>query len=622
MQIIYLLSTILLITNFVIVRKTEKKLNFLSIMVLTIILFFCYNVFVSYVLTFFTIPIKLWLLAIINFVIATILTIKIIKNKEIQKFEFSKADLIAVIVFMITTLVVGYCNFKVPFNVNYETSDPSVHFLTSLMYAENESLLAGIDNDSKDPVYGKLATRKTGSYVNSGLLMKTFCPNLDIMECYNIFVVFGMLVFFVTGLAIYSIMKKLAKKKEHAIWAIILALLCNLGYPLNSFLFGFEYLSMGLLIFVGIIKMVQYYNEKIFNTKLFITMLAFLNFGLFASYFMLVPYIYSALWIFFCIKNYKEKKKIITKELIGILSFTLLVPFALGFLYYMIPDAYAVLINKKIEPSKTVTASKYINGLQTDGYIYVNLVSNFVLLVPLSIYLLLKRRKEDLFSFILLLLNILFIFVLIVGILNDKVSVYYMEKNYFPLWITMFYINYKALVCIPDNKAWISRSLIIVYTSLMIVYSAFVYTNVRERDNEQIYKVMDIFAANKSILFDRPVELNQEEIEITLYAKNNLDYSKHIEVLTDDMKFYWVYVLMRHIDPGSEGLNRGQVGLNIQLRNLKKNIQKADYLIYFTNRYYSNIKLYDKYKDTIFEGAEVVYQNSAGGILKYNRTEN
>ena len=186
----------------------------------------------------------------------------------------------------------------------------------------------------------------------------------------------------------------------------------------------------------------------------------------------------------------------------------------------------------------------------------------------------------------------------------------------------MFYINYKALVCIPDNKAWISRSLIIVYTSLMIVYSAFVYTNVRERNNEQIYKVMDIFAANKSILFDRPVELNQEEIEITLYAKNNLDYSKHIEVLTDDMKFYWVYVLMRHIDPGSEGLNRGQSGLNIQLRNLKKNIQKADYLIYFTNRYYSNIKLYDKYKDTIFEGAEVVYQNSAGGILKYNRTEN
>ncbi len=66
MGIVFALSEILLIISFILIKKTEKKINILSFISLTIGLLFCYNAFISYVLTFFTIPSTLVNLSIIN----------------------------------------------------------------------------------------------------------------------------------------------------------------------------------------------------------------------------------------------------------------------------------------------------------------------------------------------------------------------------------------------------------------------------------------------------------------------------------------------------------------------------------------------------------------------------
>jgi len=598
-------------------------MNIVSLVCISIVGLFCYNTFICYILTFFRIPITLLLLAIINIIITSFLSIKIFINKEIQKYIFNKIDILYILSIALIVIIISYVNFRLPLNVKYETSDPAVHYLTAVKFAESDALLPGAEPDE---VYGQLAERKTVSYVNSGLLMKCFCKNLEPMECYSVFVCFGIFTLYLTGVTMFAAMTNLAKKKEHRLWAFILSLICMLGYPLNSFLFGFEYLSMGLLIICAIINLIYYYEKEILSMKYFILLITLLNFGLFSSYYMFVPFMYPALWIYFYIKNYQKTKKILTKEIIVLWLITLIVPFLLGFIYHLEPDIYAILINKSLDTENIMNFSTGIvnSGFSMNGYIYINLYSNMLLLLPLTLYLFIKDAKENklknnYFIGLLLLFIIIFIEILLVGNKFGKVSIYYLSKNYFALWIILIYCNYKALLKLSENSNYLPRLFIGAYIFLMIVCT--IFSNVKlvgdalNNPDENILSVMEIFGANKTMLFNRAPRLNQDEIDILMYARENLDYNSKIEVVTEGIQYYWSYVLLRYVnhEEAMDAQGYGQFKLNIKTSLLSKNINKVDYIIYFNRS-----EFYKRLEDRLFDNSEIIYENDFGGILKYN----
>lgn len=501
MEIIYILSVIILFIEFILIKKSDKEINIVSFICISIVSLFCYNTFICYVLTFFTIPITLWILSIINILISMFLIFILIRKKQFQKYNFYKIDVLYISLTLIIVLIVSYINFGIPFNIKYETSDPSVHYLTSVMFAESDALLAGVEDDA---VYGSFNARKTVSYVNSGLLMKCFAKTLEPMQCYNIFVLFGIFTLFLTGTTMYSALANLATKEEHKLWAFVISLICMLGYPLNSFLFGFEYLSMGLLVICTIIDLVHYYEKELLKIKYFIILMALLNFGLFASYYMFVPFIYPALWIYFYIKNYQKTKKILTKEIVLLWLITLLIPFVLGFIYHLEPDLYAIFINKSSNIGTEMEYSTHIvkSAFAVDGYIYINLYSNMLLLLPLPIYLFVKDTKEhklknNIFIGLLLFFIIIFMEILLIGYKLERVSIYYLSKNYFALWIILLYCNYKALLNISEKGNYLPRLFIGVYIFLMILCTAFsdvkMIDDALNNKDETIFSVMEVF---------------------------------------------------------------------------------------------------------------------------------
>ncbi len=90
MGIIYTLTILLLIIAFILIKKSDKKLNIISFTSITIVLTLCYNAFICYILTFVKIPTTLLNLSIINVVLAGILFYFIFRKKEIQKYEIDK----------------------------------------------------------------------------------------------------------------------------------------------------------------------------------------------------------------------------------------------------------------------------------------------------------------------------------------------------------------------------------------------------------------------------------------------------------------------------------------------------------------------------------------------------
>ena len=223
--------------------------------------------------------------------------------------------------------------------------------------------------------FNTLSTMRIGSYVNVGILIKCFSDASNFVINYKIFIAFEIFVLFLIGAIVYLSLSNFAKKNIQLVWCLLISTICLLGYPLNSMLFGFSYLTVGLLIVTTIINIIFYYCKNIIKLRYVIAMLFLLNFGLFSSYYMFVTFVYPALWIYFCIENYNRTNRIVTKKLCIILITTLLIPFILGFIYYMTPEIYSILINKNLNLCKVMRTSDLLinSGLSTPGYTYINL---------------------------------------------------------------------------------------------------------------------------------------------------------------------------------------------------------------------------------------------------------
>ena len=620
MGIVFALTQIILLVSFILIKKTDKKINILGFASISIGLLFCYNTFITYILTFFTIPCSLPILSIINFTISIIFIVVMCRKKEIQSFEFNKIDCLYIVILGIVVIALAYSNFGFPFNIKYETGDPSVHYLTSEMYSEEDNLLSS--KKEVDEIYGNLGFRKPVSYVNSGLIMECFDGVIESFEYYNIFIIFGTAVLFITAVAMYTTISNFATDWKMRLLAFVLSLLYTIGYPLNSYLFGFEYLSMSLLILCLLFEMIYYFENKELKFGYIIAMFGLLNFGIFHSYYMFVPFIYPALWIYFCIHSKKKDKKILTKRNIILLTTTLLVPFGLGFIYYMVPNIYGVIINSGLNTENLMkTSDSLINGgLPTKGYIYVNLYSNALLLLPIPIFVALMKTKENMFQLLCFAFCALFIELLVFGWITDKVSMYYLQKNYYALWFVLFYLNYKGLVEIYKKHPKIVLELIVFYIILIIMNWAFVENKIEPIEgnpNERITSVTEVYGVNKTILFSKPVDLYTDELEIVKYFNDNISHEYKTEIVGNTEQCFWFYTLTRYINNKEElYTSKGQRGLEEKYMALPKDILEADYIVYF-NRAYSYSVLKEKVENARNAG-EVIFENESGGIIKCN----
>ena len=619
MGVVYLVSVLALIIAFILIKKTEKTLELIDFLGVTIVLLLCYNAFVCYVLTFFTISCSLLNLSIVNFGFSLIMGLFIMRKKQIQKYNFDKISLISVIIILLVSISASLLNFGLPFNINYETIDPSAHYLTSVMFTEEDSLL----NNAKDKIYGGFVGRKIGSYVNSGIIMECFSGVIDGIDFYNIFIGFGIFILFMTGWIMFCTLSKFTHNKTGKVLALIVSIIYILGYPFNSLLFGFEYLSLSILIIGTIINMVYYFENENLNFIYYIIMFALLNFGVFCSYYLFVPFVYSALWIYFCIYSYKKDKKIICKKNAIILSVTLIVPFILGYIYHLAPYIYNILnikdflsaLNDSINYSDNILN----NSFKLFGYIYINYYSNIILFIPLTVYYVIKKNNDkDLgaFDIILLLLTMLYIIVLFIFELLGKVSVYYIMKNYYILWLILIYMNFKGLVYLMQKRKIRGVILVLSYVILTVISLIFVDIPIEfstESKEKSFASLVEIFEINKTIVFDGDINFTKDEVELLRYVKENIDLSKErVEIVGDLKHIYWSYSLLRYVNCDNiKDFDKitGQKKLILKYVLLcDKNID-TDFSVYFKNS-----ELYDIYKDDF--GGETIYENDGGIIVK------
>lgn len=596
MSVVYLISILVLLITTILVKKSDKKFDIVKTISITIVLFLCYQTFISYLYTMLHIPITLLSLTLVNTIIIAICMGIIIYKKEIQSYQFDLRDAIFIVVLCFIVFLITYFDFGIPFNIKYLTTDSAIHYISAREFYENESLLLTVENTDS------ASAMMPGAYSNIGILFKAFAPLVGEMNLYKVFIGFDIFILFLSGAVFFITIKKYAKNRTTYFLAGVASIIYLLGYPLNNMLFGYFYLGLGVLVINTILAIMQEWKEAT-NLKIWKIILSvfLLCFELFFSYYLFVPPIYGAIFLYFLFCFHKETGKWINKKVFICSLIALVVPAVMGFCYHVLPG---MLQESQIQVG---------NVIQVEGYIYRNLFSNILLFIPFMIYYLIKEKKLQ-FDIISFIFWILYMCVLYISIFKLNVSTYYFFKTYFVLWQFAIYLFFRGICYIVEEKKYggvLAGSYITIYILLM-VHSLFTSNVPITKDtfnrNEKITDVMDIYGINKTVLFRVGIDYTKEELELLNYVKEkNLPLeNNNTLILGNQRQEYWFWAMLQY--RFKENLDYATTMNHIN----NWNNGNYKYLIYFTRCDY-----YHSYENILnLEGKEIIFKNNSGAIIR------
>lgn len=577
MTIIYIISAIILFTLTILIKKTEEKLEIIKSITLTLVLTFAYNTFSCYILNLVNIPITLTSLAIINFIFAIMIAIKIIRNKEIQKYTISKTNTIAFIIIVVVATIIMNTNFRNLTKIRYVSMDSREHYKAGREFSEITDLFK---EQSPNTTTG--STFMPGAYTNVGIIFKTLNPHIGTVELYKAYIIFEAFVYMLTGIMFYMLLEKCCNKLNSKIITIIFSIIYILGYPLNAWISGFHYLILGILFVETIIYLIKESENLNFGYTLIATLL--LNFGLILSYSLFCPFIYLSEFIYYIYKYTKHKNKI---KLFLLTLVTLILPGIIGIVYLILPSL-----------------GKVGGYIALEGWVYKNLWSNFILFIPFAIYYIyinIKNRKLT-FDNVVFSLLVAYMVILFIGTKIEKCSEYYFYKNYFILWLIIVYSSIRGMIEFAKEKN--TKYILIIYTAIYLtIFGINLHYNkvyISNKNNDAFNNVMEIFTFNKTMIEAKDAEfMKNDELQLLKEMENiiedNWQQENNILLVTDPNEGRWIQSLTGYINPLSQDQKHA-------IENLKQENYK--YIVTFENkRTYKDIEKYIKK-----ENMKIIYE--------------
>ncbi len=552
MKIAFIMTSLILMFIFIVVKKSDKKLNILECIITAIVIILGYNTIICYIMYETKVKINFTNLSIINFIFIGILIYKIVKDKKYQKFYLNKEEIVQKI--LITIIVISICilNYSTDLNIKYASIDATAHYNTAVQFSKSDEL--------KEEAKGFMPM----AYINTGLLMKIFSGNIDDFDLYQIFIIFDILILVLIALTMNTILLKFCHNKTSRIIAMILTILYTLGYAFNSICYGFSYLTISILVINTIFIFFQNYSNKDFDFKINTICLFILNFSLFFSYYVFVPFIYGAEILFGMYNNKEKNNKYVNSRFIILGIVTIIIPLICGLQYHIFYEKEKV--------------NELIVGILVEGPIYRDIYSNFIIILPLSIYLFIKEKQKNQYIYYVFVDIVLYIIILAIVVYFGKISLYYLIKNLFILWGICFIIIGKWIDKLITKHNIYINAMLIVLLSLILSLSNVYYENVNIILNKKSYGII----------------YTKEEKQLLKKSREIIDYTDVVSIIGNYYQRSWASKLM---------------GYDYVPNSI--NLEKVNYIIYFYNANFS-----EEYVENLVSNMELLYKNDSGAIYK------
>ena len=594
MNIIYIITSIVVILSYLLMKKEDKKYNIIHSIIISAIIFLTYNIFISTIMFFTYIKSTLLNLSILNIVFSIYPIHTIRKNKEIQKYYLNKIDLIAVIIILVSTITIAILNYGTNIAVKHAVTDAATHYFAADDFYRYSTLFSRESSDVTKWIDSPYLM--TGAYVNTGIFLKLFKGIISETFFCKLYFIFDISIWILSGLLMYTALSIESKSKRHQILALVMTFFYIFAYQLNSLFAGFSYLGVGLDIIIGIIIIMK----SQLKTKNKIAYLFLLNLGIMFSYYYFAPVMFLSEFWYILKTNKTQKIKIFSKKNILEILIALVIPGLIGVTYFII---YPLFIQNN-------TITNYATAIGTSGFIYENLIMNVLpyLLVSEVFITYNLLRKTNSYINKLLIVTLIFTFAIFTLFKLEYASSYYYYKLYYMLFLVLVVSTYEMLKIFTEKN----KNVQIIVSGILLLYSFGIFSAmVMNKD----WYVFDIYLTNGKEIKDDYALIKEKELDLFDY------YNKNINTMTNDDTLFcktrgntgrdrWVYSITKN----SYNLNNALSNTSVTtVEKFVKN-SKYRYFVLLKNDYGGD---YEKVQDDVKQyDLKILIQNSAGMILE------
>lgn len=614
MDFIYIVSMIILGIAFMLYKKSEEKISFVKWLIIAILAGISYNIVVAMFFGLLAIKLNLLVFSAINLIIACMLGWKAVKNKEFQKYEFSKLEIIGLISIVLLFCVMLVKDMKIQNgDIVHIAIDSSIHYRAAKHYADY--LMAFINVEDK--TFFDFNIMQTGAYVNDGLLMHIIHNISGGKITYpHIYEFFECLMVFMCGLGLYGLVIDKINGKLGLALTLAFYLLYIYGYPFNSYFYGFSYLTVGLVTTLAILGTVDLlYSKENFNKIFIISLIGINSFGLIFSYCLFAPIVYAAVCIFCWFKDFKTEEKAflkIFKPTTIVVTIVLFFVAVIGVCYFVIP---AHFINGQEPVSDAIKNDGAIyDGLWKDEFYY----APFALLYAFTFVkgLIKKDRKLE-FLDVFSILYVGFWSFMYILMRKAVISPYYFYKTYFVLWIIIFAITIRLMnqyLSVPKIKY-----IVAVYSTIWPVFVVvmLVLTTSRLLPEEKKHSIPNYigmyYSENCDKRGDFLVNLNfkNNQQKIAEFVRTNLDDATADNTLLITGTYNercWATVTT---ELSSENMGYRDVIQDVRMHHFSEFSHQPEkkYVVSF-----KGTKDYDEWQNK--EDVEILFRNDEGYVAK------
>lgn len=422
--------------------KVERKISFIQSIILCFITQVCLGAIGAQILSTIHIYINLISMSIIYIVISLILFVFSIRKRKIQKFLFDRIEIFCFFTICVGVGIVFLLVFTPNILLAYQNSDPAVHLYSALDVLKN----------------GKISTMYFASLYNA-LFIEVFQPFVLSINTYKLFILADTLANLFNVLMFFCVALNICKMRFVKGCLPVICFLYYMGWPFfNYAIGGFVYFGWGITL-IAYVLCLLIFLDKCSEKKQQILLWGLVLVGCFCTlicYMLFVPTL--AVIVLYALKTTIKKNEIKIdkfKRGFGIAGIAVIgsVSFIIAFYGFFRGNLDYLL-----------------QALQTDGWIHNELYKDFILLVPILVYMLSVRVRERNVNliYVALIIVVMYIGATFIVCLLGVMSAYYYYKEYFVLWFISWLIVVDAIETLLKRN----RIGVCIYSGIILLFSA------------------------------------------------------------------------------------------------------------------------------------------------------
>ena len=587
--ILFSVCWLFMASGFLFYKRNDETAPAITWVGVTILMSMCYHTFMAGILCLAHVPLNLYVFAVTDLLAGGLLWYLNRKRGGFQKYDINAYDIIVSVLLIISVAWFAQIRYDgTALNWNYKAVDPAAHMREAMEYFNWHEV-----------------SRMFFAQLNNGMFIQFFAPWFKYDYFYRLYVLADLANLLLSGVLFYGVVRRYCKGHFTYIAAIISTFFYLYGYPVNSTLYGFTYLQMGINVVAMIIVLNDMFVEDEAPKWYSIILLMLSAHAIFQCYALFMPITFLAMGFCLLGKQIRGKKLFSLDTLIQGLSIFLL-PIILGFVYtYM-----DVFVNDNVEMGDAIAA---------EGGIYRDLYSNFYVFLPIAVvgfFMLVRKKKNRLMTWLAPFAAIFAFGMFYAGYHSGKVSTYYFFKNYYLFWLILFVLIMYAIKGFTTDARRLVVSYMGMWLFVALMFMTGAETKIQEKNNWYVLDhksqhMNDLLCFNYNTALSAPY--SGEKMDLMHYVYTDLldagATEKQVPVVSSEEETYIYESVTGQWLTDYKFWRTREDGLNRYFENIDS---KVDYICVFRDS--GLYALQARY----FESFDKVYQNSAGFIARVN----